>query len=237
MSTWSVRRISKALAINGGHRYLEVGVDAGETFRDVPCRERVGVDPNRVVEDRFLAPDGVEFNQMTSDEYFSSLPIARQFDVIFLDGLHTFEQIYRDLCSALTHMHPTSILLVDDVFPQNVFGALTDRAQAQRQRVDHGGDPGDSAWWGDVFKIVPIVHDFHQSLNFATVTEEGKGQLIAWFGASAERSPVLDSLELISRLTFFDLERLGPIMKYADESVFERIAEDFEALAPRSTSQ
>ncbi|HET7247078.1 MAG TPA: class I SAM-dependent methyltransferase [Streptosporangiaceae bacterium] len=45
------------------------------------------------------------FAEMTSDEFFAGLPTGKTYDLIFIDGLHTFEQAYRDLCNAIVHSH------------------------------------------------------------------------------------------------------------------------------------
>ena len=52
----------------------------------------------------------------TSTSAPSSTPDA-QFDVIYLDGLHTVEQTLRDLLNALPHLQPQGVIVIDDVRP------------------------------------------------------------------------------------------------------------------------
>ena len=41
---------------------------------------------------------------MTSDEFFATLRRSKRFDVAFLDGLHTFDQTYRDMINTFAHL-------------------------------------------------------------------------------------------------------------------------------------
>jgi hypothetical protein len=85
--------------------YLEIGVDEGRTFENVVCAERWGVDPSPKF-DMSRLPDGATFFRLTSDEFFAGLSAEKGFDVVFLDGLHTFEQTYTDLVNALARGPP-----------------------------------------------------------------------------------------------------------------------------------
>ena len=84
------RRINALLGgIPGAHRYLEIGVNQGKTLEAVRARHRVGVDPNPRFDIEDL-PRGISFHTGTSDAYFAGLDPSARFDVVFLDGLHTF---------------------------------------------------------------------------------------------------------------------------------------------------
>ena len=70
----------------GAENYLEVGVSAGENFRDIKCKNKVGVDPE---------PSTPAAIHTDSDSFFKDN--KRTFDVIFIDGLHHADQVYRDI--------------------------------------------------------------------------------------------------------------------------------------------
>src|ERR1022692_2180630 len=78
--------------------YLEIGVHSGETFHAVKAKRKVAVDPKFAISpENREASDVVVYHEVTSDIYFGELASSdEQFDVIFLDGLHTLEQTLRD---------------------------------------------------------------------------------------------------------------------------------------------
>lgn len=200
---WSPRRLNRLAALVDAHAYLEIGVGAGHTLRAIEVPERTGVDPRSNLESADLDGSGIRLVTSTSDEFFAGLDPGETFDLVYVDGLHTFEQAYRDLCSALLHAHARSLILLDDTLPVDVYSNLHDREAAIAARKAAGG-AGD-AWHGDVFKVVFALHDFHLGLAWATITGSGKPQTLVWRASGEERTPLFDSLEAISRLDYFDL--------------------------------
>ena len=63
-----------------------------------------------------------------------SLFADHSLDLVYLDGLHTFEQTYRDLCNTLMHAHPATVILVDDTVPTST-GCPRSRASFTRVRI------------------------------------------------------------------------------------------------------
>jgi hypothetical protein len=173
--TWSARRINRLHdAFPRLRRYLEVGVESGRTLENVTLPERVAVEPRPRFDVDHL-PAGVRVHVQTSDEFFASDPGA--FDIVFLDGLHTYEQTYRDVVNTFT-ASPTAIVLVDDVVPCDEASAIPDqdRSLAERQRR---GLPG-RFWHGDVFRMVPCLAKHHPELAFRTITDRDNPQMLAW---------------------------------------------------------
>jgi hypothetical protein len=130
--------------------YLEVGVNVGVLFLHVRAARKVGVDPvQRIPRWKRLAHPNMalrgELVAKTSDEYFASIEAAETFDVVFVDGLHTYEQSLRDVENALGHLSADGVVLVHDCNPANAIAG--------------GPDPdatGDAGWNGEVWKT--IVH-------------------------------------------------------------------------------
>ena len=133
--------------MNGGKTYLEIGVNAGDTFVNVHGMNRkIAVDPLFRFDTASYSDAGTEYVTDTSDTYFETLAVGNRFDVIFLDGLHTFEQTYRRPGNALLHSHPNTIILIDDTLPSDAYSAIKDPADASAPgaRGDHG--TGSLAW-------------------------------------------------------------------------------------------
>lgn len=151
--------IQRAVDALGGRTYLEIGVRWGCTFCKINCPRKIGVDPappaDCVREE--VEKGRARYFQLTSDEFFAALPYEQdiqQLDVVFIDGLHTYEQALRDCENALKLLTPRGIILVHDCSPLSEIRAL--RAQSYEE-AEAAGLPGwDGCWNGDVWKA--IVH-------------------------------------------------------------------------------
>jgi len=89
--------------------YLEIGVAAGNTLNNVFCQTKDAVDPVKSVQ---------EVNYvMTSDEFFKQLPKDKMYDLIFIDGLHTYEQVKIDFDNSVKHLSPNGFIVMDDTCP------------------------------------------------------------------------------------------------------------------------
>lgn len=187
-------------------RYLEIGVCEGRTFDRVPAAVKVAVDP----EFRFdhdaperLVP-GTSYHQVTSDDYFGTLVGAdARFDVIYLDGLHTVEQTLRDLLNALPHLQPQGVLVIDDVRPPTDLAATRDRQEFFEVRSAQGRDD-ETAWMGDVFRLVYFIDTFCQQLSFRVISNN-HGQAVVW----RHRRPEVQERTLaeVGTLTFDQMTR------------------------------
>lgn len=160
--------------------YLEIGVNEGATFTKVKARRKVAVDPAFLfdVPEAAAAHPGSEFHEITSDEYFGTVvdPDER-FDVIYLDGLHTFEQTLRDFTNAVHHLAPHGAIVIDDVCPVSYLASLPDRENYFRVRDFL--EVTDKSWMGDVYRLVFFVETFYQHMSYATIADN-HGQAVIW---------------------------------------------------------
>ena len=181
-------------------RYLEVGVWRGATFDKVPAARKVAVDPDVRLSPPPAERDepGTEFHEVTSDDYFARI-VGRdeQFDVVFLDGLHVYEQTLRDLMNTLDHLQPDGVVVVDDTHPPTHLCSLPDRDHYFAVR-DYLGET-DKRWMGDIYKLVWFVQTFCPHLTYRTISDN-HGQTVFW------RKPRTDvpqrSLRQVADLTF-----------------------------------
>lgn len=212
----SARRINALARRLGAQRYLEIGVRTGSTFRQVQTAERVGVDPCFQFDTQEVVNESTHLHAITSDQYFAESAGDRPFDITFIDGLHVFEQVVRDLTNTLARSTPRSAILIDDTVPVDVYSAHRQQAVAGRLRREAGGTSG--AWHGDVFKIVFLIHDFFPFLDYRTILRSGNPQTLVWRAGGQARKPLFDSLEAISRLTWFDLQAHRQVLQPASEA-------------------
>jgi hypothetical protein len=134
--------------------YLEIGVNTpsqpGYNWIGVKIPTKHGVDPN--VETTF---------QMTSDEFFEK-HVAQKYDIIFVDGLHIFEQAYKDIINSLKYLNDNGTIVVHDCNP----------IEEITQRRVRASD----AWHGDVWKSILKLRTEEKNLEVFTVdTDEGCG--------------------------------------------------------------
>jgi hypothetical protein len=187
-SPWSYRRINALLrGMPQPGRYLEVGVERGLTLESIRARSRWGVDPAPNF-DLSKLPTNVQFFRGTSDEFFHRLQDDVYFDVVFLDGLHLFEQTYKDLRNALAHV-PEGAVLIDDTVPSDEVSAIPDRRISFALRAELGleGQP----WHGDVWKVVVYISKNHPELDFRTIIGSGNPQTLLWRrGPGVDLAPV-----------------------------------------------
>jgi hypothetical protein len=98
--------------------YLEIGVrNPADNFNRILATTKYSVDP------------GLEFKEnpvdfvLTSDEFFDQLRAGKvlqtdvRFDVIFIDGLHTAEQVDRDIKNALEFIKEDGFIVLHDCNP------------------------------------------------------------------------------------------------------------------------
>ena len=100
-------------------RYLEVGLKHGENFVSIRCEKKVGVDirPEMTLAQTLTGEDAIFY--MSSTAYFAQYTgLVKSFDLIFVDGGHTYEQSKEDIFSALTMIQPNGIVAVHDATTQ-----------------------------------------------------------------------------------------------------------------------
>ena len=107
--------------------YLEIGCFDNELFNNIKCDKKVGVDPYT----------GGTIRK-TSDKFFEEN--NDKFDCIFIDGLHNYLQVKKDINNSLNFLNHNGIILLHDCLPNNYLEQATPRSQY--------------TWNGDVWKAV-----------------------------------------------------------------------------------
>jgi hypothetical protein len=209
----SVRRINHLAKALQAKRYLEVGVFEGTTFFDIDIPYKVGVDPNFKFD---ITDKPGHLYPMTSDAFFTGIEPGDKFDILFLDGLHTHAQTFRDFCSALSLGHDKSVWIIDDTLPSDVFSAIEDHHDRARFRSELGLTS--LAWHGDVYKVVFLIHDFFPTLSYVTIRTHGNPQTVVWKQQRKNFKPRFNNLEAISRLSFFDMKKCDDVFNFTNEA-------------------
>jgi len=216
VANWSVNRLNWARDLIDAKHYLEIGVFKGQTFNSFECAFKDAVDPNFQFDTKAFARPRTRFFEVPSDTFFMSdaMKGRRPYDLCFLDGLHTFEQILRDFLGTLPLTHENSIILIDDTVPSDMFSAQKQGVAAKMRRLS--GVEG-NAWHGDVYKVVYFIHDFCPSLSFATILRPGNPQTLVWRQPRENFEPVFNDVEKISRLSFPEMDAMRDVMNIMPE--------------------
>lgn len=136
--------------------YLEIGVAGGASFISNPAAFKIGVDPGLGENVKNISASMYE---MTSDEYFKT---TRNYaDIVFIDGLHSYEQSYKDVLNSLEILNPGGIIFIHDCLPGN-------EREASPEMV-----PG--AWCGDVWKTIIRVQNLYNIDVFTVDIPYGLG--------------------------------------------------------------
>ena len=107
--------------------YLEIGCDKDQSFSKIVIKNKVGVDPisGGTIRD-------------TSDNFFRYN--KEKFDIIFIDGLHHYEQVAKDVHNSLNILNDNGYILIHDCLPR---------------RISHQAIPRyRGSWNGDVWKAI-----------------------------------------------------------------------------------
>lgn len=119
--------------------YLEIGLDDGYNFKRIECESKESVDP--YFQDDHSKYD-LTFNddlpyeiksmltyRMTSDDFFKQN--TKTYDIIFIDGLHTEEQVGRDIINSIKILNDNGLIVVHDCLPKSKEAQMIPRIQGE----------------------------------------------------------------------------------------------------------
>ncbi len=107
--------------------YLEIGCDQNQLFSKIKIENKIGVDPYSGGTIRMKSNDFFKKNE-------------KFFDCIFIDGLHVYDQVKKDILNSLKFLNESGFILVHDCLP----GSLSSQAVPRYKMV----------WHGDVWKAI-----------------------------------------------------------------------------------
>lgn len=170
--------ISGKRAVVSGN-YLEIGVEHGRTFEAVRFANRFAVDPNPLFS-LFIKFPSIRVFSCTSDEFFRTVGDSFYFDLVFLDGLHTAEQTFKDLRNVSKLLTKDSIIIIDDTVPLDKWSAIPNQELAISSRQSNSSSTS-GAWQGDVYRLVLTLADIKiEHLHFVTLFGMANPKTILW---------------------------------------------------------
>ena len=169
-------------------KMLEIGSDLGLLVESIRINRIFAVDPVKNYKIPFKFRH-IKFFEMTSDEFFKNS--SENFDLIYIDGLHTFEQSFNDLINSMGRLRSSgpSLIYLDDVLPNDEFSCLENPYDTFEGRKKLHGHLNDLSWMGSVYKIIPLLAEC--DLSYSTLNLDGKFVTRIKFGHS-ENSNIAD---------------------------------------------
>jgi len=158
-------------------RYLEIGVWRGESLARAHAAS-IGVDPHFLIDrDITGVKPACHLFQCGSDEFFASHDpltiLGGPIDLAFLDGMHRFEFLLRDMANAERVYHEGSAIVLHDCLP--IDALITHRDQSEHLRRD-AIVPG---WWaGDVWKVPVLLRQFRPDLRMIAFDAPPTGLIV-----------------------------------------------------------
>jgi hypothetical protein len=174
------RRVAASLRSRGYYRvlkrlhaelrpatYLEIGIRKGDSLALASGSDAcIGVDPQPLLS-RPLSASCRVFEE-TSDDFFAGHDVrdvlgGREVDLAFIDGMHLFEFVLRDLANVERYAAPGTLAILHDCLP-------VDAVSASRRRTTR-------LWTGDVWKCVFVLLEHRPDLTL-TVIDVGPSGLL-----------------------------------------------------------
>jgi hypothetical protein len=104
--------------------YLELGMGDGLTWEHVNCPVKTGVDIGRVNFVRLSREEIIhKFPNTSTDDFFASYNTNKKKDIIYIDALHTKEQVKIDFFNSIDILSDNGIIILHDINPLDPAGA------------------------------------------------------------------------------------------------------------------
>tara|TARA_B100000035_G_C20858345_1_gene490717 strand:+ start:100 stop:798 length:699 start_codon:yes stop_codon:yes gene_type:complete len=146
-----IELIEYVIKKNNYNSYLEIGCYDNRVFDKIKTKTKIGVDPI----------SGGTFRG-TSDNFFKQNNLT--FDCIFIDGLHEYKQVRRDILNSIKFLSKNGIIILHDCLPETI----------SRQRVPRTR----YSWNGDVWKAVVEARTWKDFDTYTVVADQGLGIII-----------------------------------------------------------
>ena len=218
----ALERINYLAGTYAARHYLEIGLGSVKRFQAVHIPLKVGTHmPERMIP--ACQEPGTHYLPVSSDAFFTAFKASKEeavntlkremepplFDLILIDGLHTFAQSLRDFENSLTCAHADTLFILQGSVPCDPYSALPDRQESLTRRRE-AGLPG-RAWHGDVFKTVLAIHDRYPRYSYCTIAA-GRPHTIIWQAGASARKPRFASLKEIEALDYTGMLRHADLM-------------------------
>ncbi len=169
--------------------YLEIGCFKNENFNEISVSNKIGVDP---------ISGGT--HRISSDDFF--LTNTQKFDLIFIDGLHVYEQVKKDIVNSLKYLNENGIILIHDCLPRKIWYQTPNRMSF--------------TWNGDVWKALVEFRTKPNLDVYTILADEGIGMIFKRKNNNLLKIDISNFQELKFKDYFCKHAELMNIIKHED---------------------
>ena len=183
--------INKIIKKKKFESYLEIGCQSDVNFSKIIIKNKIGVDPQS---------GGT--HRMTSDDFFKQNKSS--FDLIFIDGLHVYEQVLNDIENSLKVLNGNGVILIHDCLPAKIWHQTIPQTH--------------SSWNGDVWKSIVKSRTRIDIDTYTIEADQGLGLILK----RENKDLLVDKIENFKNLKFRDY--------YIHHKKFMRIIDENDVL-------
>ncbi len=205
-----IRAVQRALEGRVKPVYLEIGVSRGQAFQRISADVKIAVDPAFKLSERtreLADAKGREthYFETTSDDFLANETAFLEqhpIDVALIDGLHTYEQVVRDVEKTLPYLRGDGVIFLHDCNPP--FALAGRRAESWDEFVSQQSGPlVIGIWNGDVWKAIVQLRSTRPDLLVGVLKCD---QGVGFVRKGTPESTLSYSAEQVEGLTYADLK-------------------------------
>lgn len=215
--------------------YFEIGVQTGFCFFKIKADKKVAIDPDFIIKPtqkiRAYIKNTSNFNnkffELTSDDFFAQqqnyIKSIGGIDVIFVDGLHLYEQTYLDIVNALKYLNRDGVILIHDCNPLTEGASV--RAHTSAEAALLAPEGWANIWNGDVWKAIAQLRSERNDLEIMVFNcDHGMGMV----RPGKPEGMLSYSTQQIQELTYQDLDSSrNEILNLKDPESFASFVQKF----------
>ena len=181
--------VQKIINFKNYKKYLEIGCFKNELFNKIICETKVGVDP--------ISGGNI---RERSDVFFKKN--LEKFDCIFIDGLHIYEQVKKDIYNSIKFLNHGGIILLHDCLPSNVYDQAVPRCQYK--------------WNGDVWKALVEIRTKPDLDSYTCFADQGIGIIFKRPNRNILKMKIKNFKNLKFRDYYYDYKKFMNIISAKD---------------------
>jgi hypothetical protein len=200
---WRYDLIQRLINKCGYQKYLEIGLGKNcDNFKRINAETKIGIDPYRPDNINDLLNETVLYYEMASEVFLDEhQDVLNGVDIVFIDGLHEYGQVYKECISVMQHLKVGGSVLIHDCNPFTKEMAIP---LSKLPEYDRLREP----WMGDVWKTIVLLRKLYPTWNiYVADTDCGIGIIKKTSNSIEPVSLSQDLLQEMNNLQYEDLEK------------------------------